>query len=628
MEWIPQLFNSSAKFPLPNSPGGLLQFNPAITFRDSTVYYWRVAPVPTAGGAYLWNSSSFVYLPNSTPGYNQSHYFQYLKNDFANLNLESDRQFRFRVTPRKLRIKTGLYPYFINDKITITMDDDFINSYGCKYSSFQIVVYDSLTYTPWQNYLVAPGKGRFGSADPSCQGPVRNMFEFTYNTPTDRKLLMDFFDSIPAGLYVSITNFSTNGNTSFISDWQADTATLGSGKSLYHKFVSLGLLDIDQFTKNIPFLFYFRKSSFTSPIYQFMGATESSYIDQTFDILVRDKYGEMKSPWFGPAKTWKAFHWRGTSLESPTRDSVIMNIYGKDYAGNESFVGTIRPAQDTNISFVNAASYPYLQLKMITVDSANGTPEQLRYWRLNGDPTPEGSIAPNIYFKGKDTLDIGEKFDFSVAFKNISETAFDSMTIRLIITDKSNVPHTITLPRKKPLVSGDTLQVSYSIDTKDYAGANTIFVYVNPDYAQPEQYLFNNFLFKSFYVRSDNFNPLLDVTFDGVHILNKDIVSARPNVLISLKDDSRYLALDDTSLMRLQLVFPDGTTHTFRFDGDTMRFIPATLQQGNRDNTASIEFNPALLQDGEYNWWYPERQEWQQGRALDYKVTLLLSISR
>ena len=108
-------------------------------------------------------------------------------------------------------------------------------------------------------------------------------------------------------------------------------------------------------------------------------------------------------------------------------DSVVMSIYGKDYLGNETLVGTIWPAQDTNISFINAATYPFLKLKMVNVDSVNGTPNQLRYWRLNADMTPEGSIAPNLYFKGKDTLELGEKFDFSVAFKNISETAFDSM---------------------------------------------------------------------------------------------------------------------------------------------------------------------------------------------------------
>ncbi len=67
------------------------------------------------------------------------------------------------------------------------------------------------------------------------------------------------------------------------------------------------------------------------------------------------------------------------------------------------------------------------------------------------------------------------------------------------------------------------------------------YVDFNPNNDQPEQYHFNNFLYKSFYVKSDKFNPLLDVTFDGVHILNDDIVSARPHIVVKLKDENKSL---------------------------------------------------------------------------------------
>ena len=112
------------------------------------------------------------------------------------------------------------------------------------------------------------------------------------------------------------------------------------------------------------------------------------------------------------------------------------------------------------------------------------------------------------------------------------------------------------------MLSGDTLIVSYTIDTRNYYGLNTLFVEINPDNDQPEQYHFNNFIYKNFLVRGDNFNPLLDVTFDGVHILNRDIVSARPHILIKLKDESKFLALSDTSLLKVQIRFPDGTIKT------------------------------------------------------------------
>ena len=81
----------------------------------------------------------------------------------------------------------------------------------------------------------------------------------------------------------------------------------------------------------------------------------------------------------------------------------------------------------------------YLKLRMRNLDSINLTPYQLRYWRLTYVPVPEGALAPNVFFQFKDTLDPGEPLDFKVAFKNISDANFDSLKIKLIVTDRNNV---------------------------------------------------------------------------------------------------------------------------------------------------------------------------------------------
>ena len=56
-----ELFNSSFKKSMTiSASGGLLQFNvPGFTMQDSTVYYWRTAPVPSNNTPPIWNSSSF-----------------------------------------------------------------------------------------------------------------------------------------------------------------------------------------------------------------------------------------------------------------------------------------------------------------------------------------------------------------------------------------------------------------------------------------------------------------------------------------------------------------------------------------------------------------------------------------
>ncbi|MBS1510384.1 MAG: hypothetical protein JST86_06075 [Bacteroidetes bacterium] len=596
-----ELFNSPFKKAYSASgTGGIVEFKPTgLTLTDSTVYYWRTSMVPTGSNNVIWNNYSFMY--KSTPaggGYNQSHYYQHLKDAYTNITYNANRTFDFNTTVKNIALNTGIYPYYAGDPINVQLDNVTIEKYGCKYGSLQFYVFDSKTLEPWKNYQVTPTAGRFGSQLPTCdvahEGPVRKFFEFLYTTVQQRNAARDFFDSIPDGMFVAINNLGWTPNTVFVNDWKNDP-----GPNLYQKMQANGLNKIDSFYRNIPFVFFFQKNNAGFTPVQDMGATPDAYISETVSLGSKFINGTITSPVFGPAKSWNQFHYRGSSLETPSTDSVNFQLIGINNAGAETTLYSLDSSKhDFDISAINATQYPYLKLQMYSEDRTNATPYQLGYWRLNYTAVPEGTVAPNILFQMKDTSDQGELVDFKLAFKNISPASFDSaMKFKFTITDNNNIPHTITLPKGKILASGDTLVVSYKIDTKNYAGTNTLFVEVNPDNDQPEQAHFNNILFKDFYVRPDNYNPLLDVTFDGVHILNRDIVAAKPHILVKLKDESRYLALTDTSLLKVQVRFPDNSLHNYNF-GDTMRFTPANLAAG--ENSASIDFLPYFPQDGDY----------------------------
>jgi hypothetical protein len=147
------------------------------------------------------------------------------------------------------------------------------------------------------------------------------------------------------------------------------------------------------------------------------------------------------------------------------------------------------------LAFIDANVYPYLQLGFLVKDSTFYTPTQLRYLRINADYLPEGAIAPSILFNSKDTLSQGENFNFSVAFKNISEVTFDSMMkVKVIITQQNQNPDTLFIPKRKIIQAGDTLIVSYNIDTRKYLGKIRMIVDCNPDNDQREVTHFNNFI--------------------------------------------------------------------------------------------------------------------------------------
>ena len=242
-------------------------------------------------------------------------------------------------------------------------------------------------------------------------------------------------------------------------------------------------------------------------------------------------------------------------------------------------------------------------------------------WRVNYTPVPEGAIAPNVLFTMKDTVDIGEPINFSVAFKNISIVKFDSlMKISLRIKTNNNFDSVVNIPKGKILFVGDTLKASYTIPSQNFVGKNTLVVEFNPNNDQLEQFHFNNVMYKDFFVKSDIFNPLLDVTFDGVHILNKDIVSSKPEILIKLKDENKFLALSDTGLLKVKIKFPDQSTRNYFFNSDTMRFTPANLSGG--DNTASINLRPYLFKDGDYELTVTGKdRSGNTAGALDYHTT-------
>jgi hypothetical protein len=607
-----RFFNSPFKRSVEQTgQGGIVEFNPGFNFIDNTVYYWRVAMVPqNNNGQLIWNDASFIYLSNGTQGYNQSHYFQWKDSKYDRIVLSDRRQFEFEQNPKTITIRTGLYPFYDYDRVNVNLDLNQLELWGCATlwrprdsteNNLQFYVFDSATLSTWRNAGATGGK--YGSRavclnSGTPNDTTRAFFEFQFSQFEARRNAMRFIDSIPDGMYVAITNFGNNRNKTFIDRWMNDTLVLGAGQSLYHKLKSVGFSEIDSFYKNRPFLFFGKKGPSNFNPIQRIGRSDSSYIDESIVLNTTGSDGVIESPLFGPASQWDRLSWSGDTLSTSPSDTIQWEIWGQRMNGQKERLAVVNSSNDTTLAFVDALQFPYLFVRCLLSDRVHFNPNQLKYLRLTGLLYPEGSVAPGLQFSMKDTLDQGETLDFTIAFKNVSDRAFDSlMAVRLILTDRNNVAHVIPVLKRKSLVPGDTLMVRIPIDTRELQGNNLLSIYFNPDRDQPEQFLFNNLLLKSFYVRSDQLQPLLDVTFDGVHILNRDIVSAKPHIEIKLKDENRFMQLSDTGLFKLKLTYPDQRERVFEV-GDTLRFTPAV--QGQSGNEAKLDFTPVFNEDGDY----------------------------
>lgn len=604
-------FNSSIKRSVNmTSIGGLLEFNPGITFTDSTVYYWRVSPLDGAGNATKWNEASFVYLPNSDLGFNQSHFFQHTRSLQERLKIDSSsRNWTYKTVINNLFIRSAMYPSGGQGDadFTITVNGEILHNGGCNYNELMINVYDPKSFQPMENDFSSGTGGLYGSSLAVCGGLRTHNFLYSLADTASRRKAMNFLENVvPDGAYVVVRSntypYDHNANT-YADVWRNDTTWLGSGVSLYHTLKNQGFTTIDNYDTTTAFIFVFKKNSQAAFPSQ-MEFTNTIYdrILMSVDCPTPDTLGYITSPVFGAAKQWKELIWRGSSDEVNSDDMPSVDIIGIDNAGAETNLvsGLALHQQNYDISTIDAVQYPFLKLKMRNMDSVHLTPYQLRYWRITYVPVPEGAIAPNIFLQFKDTLEAGEPLDFKIAFKNISEANFDSLRAKMIVTNQNNVQDTVPLSRFRPLLNGDTLHVRSPINTTGLRGQNTFYLDVNPDNDQPEQFHFNNFMYRNFYVKSDNVNPLLDVTFDGVHILNRDIVASKPHITIKLKDESKWMILDDTSGARIQVLYPNGVRRSFFFNtSDTLKFTAAG-NAPNPDNTATIDFLPYFPLDGDY----------------------------
>lgn len=605
------LFNSSfKKTKTISSSGGLLEFDPGFSFVDSTVYYWRVAPVPTTGN-YRWNNSSFVYLQNATKGgFNQSHFYQQLDNAVNNLQPDSsNRKIDFPIINQSLTIRNAVFPYGgqADGAYSIAINDALnpkTQGICWRGSNLTFTVYNPSTLEGMYNNSSGQ-TGQHGSLEYTSGCTPGKEYDFAFNTTdiNSRKKAMDFMDNIiPNGAYVVVRSIIIDDPywpaPTYANTWKQDEGVYGLGNSLYHRLKNAGFNDLDSFNRMRSFAFVYQKNNNTfTPVSQF---SQDQYDFLTMRVSVKTKLnnGLMVSPKLGPAQKWYNFNWAGT--RNDLQDIVSLKLIGVKNDNSSDTLQTYAELQTTNdISSINAATYPYIKLLIQLKDTVNLSAYQLRYWRLLADALPEGALAPNIKFSFKDSLEKGEPQNISISFKNISDVAYaDSLSVRLQITDNNNTTQNIILPKIKKLNSGDTATISTTVATDNLVGKNSFYINVNPTNTPQEQYLYNNFAYKNFYVFGDDKNPLLDVTFDGVHILNGDIVSSKPRIRVALKDESKYLALNDTSLITVQLKFPNGRLRQYKYGTDTLQFIPANVSSG--DNTAMVDFNPTLLDDGNY----------------------------
>ncbi len=578
---------------IPNATG-LLSWEPSVTFENNVVYYWRVSPKEdVTGTGRIWNSSSFTYLPNSSSGWSQSHVNQYEDNDFDELRL-NDGKLDYVENLRDIRV--------IN---RVSQGENFANFFinngfwGNAYYTFvgpkiAVVVADSLGKFKQNDF---PGK--YGSEQPANENALA--FYFNPKTLESRVSLVNFLeDVVEDGDYVFF--YTVHKKNNYTSDfknleWESDEL-VNNGRNIFKTLTDQGAVLIDSLKTNTltPYNFFYRKNK--EGLAEDLAISIEDKADTRTSMFGKWFTGTEKSVKIGPSTKWRNLLWKEDKSSIPENDSTYINIYGIDNDGVETLLREEIYDSEVNLAQISADDYPYLKLEYFSFDNVNLTSPNLILWRVFFDGIPELALDvldDEVVFKS-DTLDQGDEFVLKIPLKNIGSVDVDSVDVKITLTDQDNVSTTIE-ETLTTLNVGEKDYIEYSVSTNDLNGEYIITIEANTRRSPMECFYFNNFGLRSFIIRNDLRNPLLDVSFDGRRILNGDIVSAEPVIRIITKDENRFLLLDDTSSYQINLIDPDGLSLVIPMDDENIIFTPAT---SGDNNESEILFTPTLEKDGIY----------------------------
>jgi hypothetical protein len=587
----PTFTNSTSQ--LISSRGGVVRWNPPLSMKDSTVYFWRVSIDSTYSGAFTWRTSTFQYIKGKT-GWSQAHFDQFANNDYRYVSHnKSLQQWDFINSINSIQAQTGIYPYLVWTEQYIRKNGSPLEIFSCLAdvgNGMVFAVFDPVSAQHWISPNQGNNLGQFENY--VCRARPNNTFDYYSTTELWRARMEAFIDTIPEGHYVMVASHRNHNAENY-------------PESLYKAFETLGSANIRSIPNNTPYLLFGRKGNSIGASNEVIGGGITSIIQLTDSITTNWNKGHILSEVIGPASSWQSLHWKQESMEKEAADSVWMNVIGIRSNGQKDTLIHDIPAHVTDITLadrgIDAHRYPYLQLQVNMKDDINRTPAQMKYWKVMYEGIPETAIDPSRHFVfEKDTVQEGMKLVFSTAIHNISDYDMDSLLVKYWVVDQNRQVHPLDYPRQRTHPAGDVFIDTIQIPTRGLVGNNMLWMEVNPDNDQLEKSHFNNIGQIPFYVIRDKSNPVLEVTFDGVQIMDGDIVSAQPYILMTLRDDNPFLELNDTTLVKVFLTTPmnpEAQRIYFRTAGkENMRFFPATLP----DNTCLIEFNPMFEVDGNY----------------------------
>lgn len=599
-------FNSAYRKEVRVTTRGLAEMPlPLTAFSDSTTFYWRSKfQEAKPGETDVWTNSSFSYIPAGPDGWTQRTSFQLDEDQLTNLEIsESDRRWKYLDIQSQIEVFTvgaGVdtlsfrnTQFYLNQIPQIIDNVNNANSRLCPNGSLGLVAFEQKSLMP---YLAIPVPG-FDILDSRACGRVPQMIQSIQNawiTTPGQRMLEDYVNNVKTGDYVVI--FSV-GNVTFeawpdiafekLKEFGASEATLRALKT------------------GDPYILYGRKGMRPGEAIEIIGNKNIEVPERqqtlSFDTELAGYLtsGVVLTPRVGPASSWERFFQNVNARNwINEEEKTYFDIIGVKENGEEDLLIGNTFESEMDLSFISTETYPYLKLRYSMNDPESTAPAQLDKWQVNYTGVPEGVL---ILKSAKDQLNLreGETGLLELQFKNISKYNFlDSIQVDWKMTNLTSKKVENFSKKFPALKAGEAFDFAIEFNSIGKSGENRLEIFANPRIQREQTFRNNQVDMGSYFiVEGDNSTALLDVNFDGIYIMDGDIVS--PNVLITalLKNDQTLLYKKDTVGLDLYLKQNCESCNFKRvsFSNPNLTWTPAS-----EDEDFKVSLIPGPLEDGIY----------------------------
>lgn len=556
---------------------------------DSIVFYWRVRF--ERDNDQQWGNSSFHYNNFSPGGWAQSHFYQFKRDEFKTIGLnDTSRLWEFDKVSVDFKMVTAGpdytnsnsiieygFPSFTPDNIN---EGYVLTSGNNRYDGFLCMIIDGETLQP---KLIPPTHPLAPTLNNHRKG--NTSYYFSMLNATHMSVFNDFIDAVDAGDYVGVL-------TRRVTDYASWMPSLG---------VSMSKIGAQMFPPNdtTGYALLGRKGSATPLVESYV--YDANLFDTTVILENNIQFGNIYSTIIGPATKWGKLY-RNIALPN-VGDEWSIDIVGLDnFKQEKAMLGTNVLPNGYDLSSINNDSFPYIKLQIKKEDYVEVTPPQMKNWMVTYEQKiPEGIIVGNPNNYVNKTYYEGQTATYTFDFKNISQYPFkdDSLVVvaTIVSPNGNSIPTQFKIKQPAP---DETIEFSYELNTKGMEGGYFLQIMVNP-FIQLEHYYQNNSLSVPYDVIRDDVHPILDVTFDGVHIMDYDIVSPTPEIVVRMRDDNKFLKKNIDSLPEIDqiLIKYPGINGLY---SDNILNDPSKYTINEKNGDVEIKYRPdfSAYGDGEF----------------------------